>query len=266
MRHPFDSTLRFTTVAAALLVLLVGCKEPPKDMLEVPKGEFSMGSNDIDKEAKALQYGASKPWYENERPMRSVKVDRFYIDRTEVIHADYKQFLDATKRKAPLQWLGGVYPVQLSDHPVTFVTWSDADEYCKWKGKRLPTEAQWEKAARGTDGREFPWGNEFDTKKVNALGEFSSTTPAGMFPDGKSPYGALDMAGNVQEWTADWYKPYSDNTFKDEDYGEKHKVVRGGGWGGMGHYTLQVYLRTSFRNSAPPNGVYNDVGFRCVWP
>lgn len=266
MRHPFDLTLRFTTVAAALLFLLVGCTEPPKDMLEVPKGEFTMGSNDTDKEAKALQYGATKPWYENERPMRTVKVAGFYIDKTEVIHAQYKQFLDATGRKPPTQWPGGVYPMQYSDHPVTFVTWFDADEYCKWKGKRLPTEAEWEKAARGTDGREFPWGSEFDKKKVNALGEYTSTTPAGMFPEGKSPYGALDMSGNVQEWTADWYKPYPDNTFKDDDYGEKHKVVRGGSWGGMGHYTLQVYLRTSFRNTAPPNGVFNDVGFRCVWP
>ncbi|MBI5886670.1 MAG: SUMF1/EgtB/PvdO family nonheme iron enzyme [Deltaproteobacteria bacterium] len=251
--------------AAALLITLAGCKAPPpSDMVEVSKGEFQMGSNDVDKEAKALQYGSTKPWYENERPMRTVRLDGFYIDKTEVTFARYKEFLDATGRKPPAQWPGGVYPEQYSDHPVVYVTWFDADEYCKWKGRHLPTEAEWEKAARGTDGRQFPWGNEFDIKKVNTAGEFSGTTPAGMFPEGKSPYGALDMAGNAQEWTADWYKPYPDNTFKDDDYGEKFKTVRGGGWGGMGHYTLQVYVRTSFRNAAPPNGVFNDVGFRCA--
>lgn len=258
--------LRLTAVAAGLMIMLAGCKSPPNDMLEVPKGEFLMGSNDVDKEAKALQYGSRKPWYENEKPQRSVGVDRFFIDKTEITHAQYKQFLDATGRKPPMQWPAGTYQPKYADYPVVFVTWFDADAYCKWKGRRLPTEAEWEKAARGTDGREFPWGNEFDLKKANTLGEYSGATPVGMFPEGKSPYGALDMAGNAQEWTADWYKQYPDNTFKDDDYGEKFKVVRGGGWGGMGHYTLQVYVRASFRNMAPPNGAFTDVGFRCVWP
>src|SRR3972149_2682143 len=125
-------------------------------------------------------------------------------------------------------------------------------------------EAEWEKAARGQDSRKFPWGNEFDIKKANALGAYGGLMPAGRLEDGKSPYGVYDMAGNVQEWVEDWYKPYPGNDFKDKDYGEQFKVTRGGGWGGMGHYSLQVYLRTSHRNTAPPDGRFNDVGFRCA--
>ncbi len=241
-----------------------GCESKPEGMILIPKGEFLMGSNEVDKEAKALQYGSSKPWYVNERPMRKVFLDDFYIDKVEVTNRKYKEFVDATGHRPPANWKNGTYPPGLGDHPVTFVSWSDAKEYCEWLGKRLPTEAEWEKAARGTEGLRFPWGNEYDPKKLNAMGDYGGTTPVGMFPEGASPYGVLDMAGNVQEWTADWYKPYPGNDFKDEDYGEKFKVVRGGGWGGIGHYSLSVYLRTSYRNIAPPNGRYNDVGFRCA--
>jgi len=233
-------------------------------MVRVPKGEFIMGSDRIDTEAKALQYGSSKPWFANERPERKVFVDEFFIDKYEVTNAEYAKFVEATKIKPPRLWPGGRFPEGKGKNPVSAVSWFKARDYCKWKGKRLPTEAEWEKAARGTDGRIFPWGNKFDIKKLNALGEHSGTTPVGSFPEGKSPYGAFDMAGNLLEWTADWYKPYPGNTLKDEDYGEKFRVVRGGGWGGLGHYTLQVYLTTPFRRIAPPKGAFNDVGFRCA--
>ncbi|MBI1912462.1 MAG: SUMF1/EgtB/PvdO family nonheme iron enzyme [Deltaproteobacteria bacterium] len=252
-------------VLLSTVILLAGCKSPPQDMVKVSKGEFTMGSNEVDKEAKALQYGDKRPWYANERPERKVKLKEFYIDKTEVTNKKYKEFVDKG-HKAPAHWINGNYAPEVADHPVVFVTWNDAKEYCEWAGKRLPTEAEWEKAARGADGRRFPWGNEFDIKKLNTMGEFAGTTPAGMFAEGQSPYGAVDMAGNVQEWTADWYQQYPENDFKDPEYGEKLKVVRGGGWGGMGHYTLQVYVRSAFRNAAPPEGAYNDVGFRCAWP
>jgi formylglycine-generating enzyme required for sulfatase activity len=249
------------------ITLAGGCSsKPPQDMIEIQKGEFTMGSNQVDKEAKAMQYGSRKPWFANERPERKVTLSAFLIDKTEVTNRQYKEFVDIAGHKPPINWNGTVFPQALAEHPVTHVSWFDADEFCRWKKKRLPTEAEWEKAARGTDGRQFPWGNEFDNKKVNTMGEFGGTTPVGFLPDGKSPYGVLDMAGNVQEWTADWYKPYPNSDYNDADYGEKFKVVRGGGWGGMGHYTLQVYVRTSFRNMAQPEGGYNDVGFRCVWP
>lgn len=246
-----------------------GCKSKPQapaGMVHVPEGEFIMGSDKVDKEAKALQYGSRKPWYANEGPARKVFVKDFHIDIHEVTNGDYAEFVAATGTNPPRNWPGGKLPEAVKDHPVTMVSWYDAGEFCKWKGKRLPTEAEWEKAARGTDGREFPWGDEFDIKKVNTLGDYGGTTPVGKFPGGASPYGALDMAGNAQEWTADWYKQYPGNKFNDEDYGEKYKVVKGGSWGGTGHYTLSVYVRAPFRNIAPPRGGYDDVGFRCVKP
>lgn len=247
------------------LALLSGCTSPPDDMVLIPKGEFVMGSNEVDREAKALQYGSRKPWYANERPERKVYLKDYYIDRVEVANKKYKEFVDATKHPAPPDWVNGTFS-GAPDNPVVYVNWEDARAYCEWRGKRLPTEEEWEKAARGTDGRAFPWGNDFDLKKVNTMGEYQGTTPVGMFPEGKSPYGVLDMAGNVQEWTADWYKQYPGNDYNDKDYGEKFKVIRGGGWGGMGHYTLQVYVRSAFRNTTAPEGRFNDVGFRCAWP
>lgn len=248
------------------LVLLTGCKSAPEDMVKVPNGEFVIGSNQVDKEAKAVQYGDKRPWYANERPERTEKVKEFYIDKFEVTNRNYKEFVDETKRPAPPHWVNGGFPEQMADHPVVLVTWQEAQDYCHWKGKRLPTEAEWEKAARGADGRQFPWGNDFDLKKVNTLGEYGGTLPVGTLKDGASPYGAMDMAGNAQEWTADWYKAYPGNDFNDKEYGETLKVVRGGGWGGMGHYSLSVYVRAPFRNAAPPEGRFDDVGFRCAWP
>ncbi|MFQ5428004.1 MAG: formylglycine-generating enzyme family protein [Thermodesulfobacteriota bacterium] len=250
-----------------LPILFSGCakeKSLPENMVLIPAGEFIIGSNRVDTDAKAMQYGSRKPWFANESPERKVDLKAFYIDRTEVTMAAYSKFLSATSRKPPADWPGGRMPEGRGEYPVTNVSWFDASEYCKWKGGRLPTEQEWEKAARGTDGRVFPWGAEFDIKKVNTLGEYGGVTPVGKFPDGASPYGVLDMAGNVQEWTADWYTQYPGNTYDDKDYGEKFKVVRGGGWGGMGHYTMQVYVSAPFRSIAPPRGGYNDVGFRCV--
>ena len=247
------------------LLMLFGCSSPPPGMVHVPGGEFIMGSNLVDTEAKALQYGSRKPWYANERPERKLTLGDFYIDRTEVTNREYSEFVDAMKRRAPLNWPGGEYPANIAEHPVVRISWADALDYCKWRKKRLPTEAEWEKAARGADGRDFPWGNVFDEKKVNTLGIYGGATPVGTFKDGASPYGALDMAGNVQEWTEDWYKPYPGNDYKDDDYGEKFKVARGGGWGGVGHYNLQVYVRSAYRNIAPPEGAFDDVGLRCVW-
>ena len=255
---------KYTVGLLLTLILLTGCAKPPEDMVLVPAGEFIMGSNEVDTEVKALQYGDKRPWYANERPERRVNLKKFYIDRFEVTNARYMEFIKATKHRQPDYYQTGNYPPNTDNIPVVMVDWHDAKAYCEWKGKRLPSAAEWEKAARGQDSRNFPWGNEFDIKKTNALGAYGGLMPAGRLEDGKSPYGAYDMAGNVQEWVEDWYKPYPGNDFNDKDYGEKFKVVRGGGWGGMGHYSLQVYLRTSHRNTAPPDGRFNDVGFRCV--
>lgn len=270
IQHPtsnisfLTSYITLLTSLIACLLLLSGCSKPPEDMVLIPAGEFLMGSNEVDTEAKALQYGENRPWYANEKPARNVRLKDFYIDRHEVTNARYLEFVTATKHRQPPYWQNGAFPPNLDNVPVVMVDWHDAKAYCEWKGRRLPSEAEWEKAARGTDGRRFPWGNEFDIKKTNALGAYNGLLPVGSLEDGKSPYGVYDMAGNVQEWVEDWYKPYPGNDFNDKDYGETRKVVRGGGWGGMGHYSLQVYVRAAFRNVATPDGRYDDVGFRCA--
>jgi len=266
----WGGAIKYFVMALFLItpVALSGCAEKKKDLHEnmvlVPGGEFIMGSNRVDTDAKAMQYGSRKPWFANESPERKLSLKAFYIDKTEVSMDAYGKFVSATNRKPPANWTGGAVPGGKGKYPVTNVSWFDATAYCKWKGGRLPGEREWEKAARGTDGRVFPWEGDFDIKKLNTLGEYGGTTTVGRFPEGASPYGVLDMAGNVQEWTADWYGRYPGNTYDDKDYGERFKVVRGGGWGGMGHYTMQVYVSAPFRSIAPPKGAYNDVGFRCI--
>ena len=148
--------------------------------------------------------------------------------------------------------------------PVRIVTWTKAQEYCQAMGKRLPTEAEWEKAARGTDGREYPWGNEWHPDYANVGQNEQDLMPVGSYEQGKSPYGVYDMAGNVMEWTADWFEAYPGAEYKSPNYGHKRRVVRGGSWGGVGHYVIPHFFRTAYRFDFPPDGAYNDVGFRCA--
>jgi formylglycine-generating enzyme required for sulfatase activity len=215
-------------------------------MVLVPAGEFTMGSND----------------YPSEKPPHRVYLDGFHIDKYEVTNALYRRFMAATSRSAPSysndeQWNG-------ASRPVVGVSWDDADAYCKWAGKRLPTEAQWEKAVRGTDGRKYPWGEQWDASKANSFeSRLGETAPVGSYAGGVSPYGAHDMAGNVWEWVADWY---DENYYKQSPERNpqgpgsgRSRVVRGGSWSGK-----PIGLRSSHRNGVTPDGRFFDIGFRCA--
>jgi formylglycine-generating enzyme required for sulfatase activity len=220
-------------------------------MIEIPAGPFTMGSDEGDPE---------------DAPAHDVDLPALEIDKFEVTNADFAVFANKTGYVtfAEKQGLGtwrDEWGTGKDNHPVAMVTWDDAQAYCEWLGKRLPTEAEWEKAARGDDGRSFPWGNEWDPNKANVKERgLRGTAAVGSFGDGASPYGVEDMVGNVWEWTADWYQPYAGNTTEDPYYGERFRVTRGGGW-----FDEEAQATTFNRNAADPNKTANDdLGFRCV--
>jgi formylglycine-generating enzyme required for sulfatase activity len=163
-------------------------------MVLVPAGEFTMGSQRGDAWAES-----------DELPQRIVQVAAFYIDQLEVTNLEFRRFLEATAWPVEGEDRDRIYTEDAEFLPVTGVSWWDATAYARWAGKRLPTEAEWEKAARGTDLRRFPWGNEFLVDHANNT---TQMLPVGSKPTGASPYGALDMAGNAAEWTATPYAPY----------------------------------------------------------
>lgn len=226
-------------------------------MVLIPGGPFEMGA-------------AGTQALEDERPHHRVTLDAFQMDQHEVTTAQYGAFLRATGRTAPWLW-ETVRPVIHSDRPVIGVDWHDADAYCRWKGKRLPTEAEWEKAARGVDGRLYPWGNQAPTSDVAnfAIGaRFSYSQvlmPVQSYESGKSPYGLYQMAGNVGEWVSDWYGTnYYEQSPEANPSGPENgqfKVLRGGSWS-----DLPKYLLTYGRFKLPPETRNSYIGFRCAKP
>ena len=242
----------------------------PKDeavMVYVPAGEFLMGTSDADIEYYKQIFPLRRiTRFDNERPQRTVFVDAFYIDKYEVTNKQYKQFLTETGYK-PKHYLDRL-PYNVPNLPAVVLEWEDAVAYTVWAGKRLPTEAEWEKAARGTDGRIWPWGNEWDGTKLSGndgtglKDGYKETAPVGQFPQGASPYGAHDMAGNLWEWVSDWYDPNYYRTSpsninpKGPESGDGH-VLKGGGWAENLDFT-----RCANRLGGNPGSLLR--GFRCV--
>jgi formylglycine-generating enzyme required for sulfatase activity len=224
-----------------------------RSMILVPAGEFTMGS-----------WGGDP----DEQPVHKVYVGAFFMDKYQVVVSQYARFLAATHRDSPPEWT--VMNKQTNQNrPVANVDWVDADAYCKWAGKRLPTEAEWEKAARGTDGRVYPWGNEPPTRFHANAGKdvwsnHSALSPVGTLEEGKSPYGIYDMAGNVWEWVSDWYDPdYYRTSPSQNPSGPRKgdsKVIRGGSWGSNGI----TDLRSSDRETHLPSFRGFGTGFRCA--
>ena len=243
--------------------------KPQEDMVLIPAGEFLVGST----EQQALEAwrqndgGWRKEDYFSEYPQRKIRLEDFYIDKKEVSNSDYKIFISATDRTAPSPW--NDQALNQPNQPVVGVDWNDADAYCRWLGKRLPTEAEWEKSARGPEGRIWPWGNTWNPKKSNhgkgsgygfdEADGYKFTAPVGV-ELGVSPYGVLNMAGNVYEWTSDDFNAYPGNDkYLQEDFGKGFKVIKGGA------YTDgQSEQRPASRVGYPKNYKDVDIGFRCA--
>lgn len=233
----------------------------PGGMVQIPSGWFLMGSDPAADEDAGPQ----------EQPQRWVYLDAFEIDRYEVSNAHYLRFVLATDRVGPPYWRVDPFPDKMAAHPVIGVSWSDADAFCRWAGKRLPTEAEWEKAARGTDGRKFPWGNEpAGWKKSNIAHpgskrgvKYPPLANVDRYDRGVSPYGAYQMAGNVAEWVADWFDPeyYRYGTSfnpSGPEWGED-RVYRGGSW----NEDPEV-ARSAGRGAGAPDHRSYLIGFRCA--
>lgn len=241
------------------------------EMVKIPAGTFLMGSDKkVDRNA-----------YQPEFPQRKVYLDAYEIDKYEVTTVQFLKFVLATDRKPLIDWQyeGGNFQETMASHPVMHVSWFDADAYCRWAGKRLPTSAEWEKAARGEDGRIYPWGNEPAGLSRANFGRTGLSGPVRDRPErlllyppiisvdkydnAVSPYGVFQLAGNVAEWTADWYDPHYYKTAPDRNPKGPEKgtqrAFRGGGW-----IDSTPSVRPAQRNGTDPNTKMNWLGFRCA--
>lgn len=258
------------TTEAAQLVF-----EP--QMIRIPAGKFLMGTSK-EQAAQVIEDGANKDWVAREQPQHTVELSEYSIGKYPITNREYQAFLrDAKDQTPPRGWDGDQFPAEKGSHPVVNVSWDDATAYCKWlsektkKNYRLPTEAEWEKAARGEDGRIYPWGNDFDQKKANTsesnirdttdVGKFSNSDPT---LSGDSPYGCADMAGNVWEWCNDWlyekaYEGRAGKNAKDPQGPEQGqtRVLRGGSF-----LNNLRYARCAVRNRYDPFYVGYNGGFR----
>jgi len=234
-------------------------------MISVPGGDYIRG--------RSYDWPDQRfKWYPNvakdDTPIGPVVVETFSIDEAEVTNEQYAVFIKATGHRAPFHWIGAKLPESGEKQPVANVSWDDAVNYCRWQGKRLPTEAEWEKACRGGVEREmYPWGSEEPTEELAHFG--STEAPAPVCGKKKSPAGLCDMSGNVWEWVHDWYdtnyyRDYSSPEQTENPRGPEdglYRVIRGGGWF-AGESAL--FMTCSYRSWALPNERTPTVGFRCA--
>jgi formylglycine-generating enzyme required for sulfatase activity len=247
-------------------------------MVYVPPGEFQMGSDDeaVD---DALQWcdqywgNCEREWIEVEQPVHMVELDGFWIGQTEISNDQYRQCVESGACEAPACWSGPQF--NAPDQPVVCMTWAQAQVYCEWVGGRLPTEAEWEYAARGTEEPLFPWGDTFDGSRLNycdaTCGRARAdnawddglyyTASVGSYPTGASWCGALDMAGNVSEWVMDRYGDYSleQQVNPTGPLTGQLRTIRGGSW-----FLTRVEARGTWREGLPADRWFDDLGFRCV--
>jgi sulfatase modifying factor 1 len=258
-------------------------EQDSKEMILIPAGEFLMGTTEA--MAKDLAEQVGQDFFSRETPQHRVHLPDFYIDRYAVTNAEFQRFVEATSYRTQAEkdgygrvWNGSrweqveeadwLHPQgphssleERMDHPVIQVSWNDAVAYARWAGKRLPSEREWEKAARGGDGREWPWGSEWVEGKCNSreVG-IEDTTPVGFYsPVSDSPYGVADVIGNVWEWTASWFAAYPGTAYKSDDFGEQYQVVRGGSW-----FRDHLFARCACRFWYVRGGRGGDIGFRCA--
>ncbi|MFC2078931.1 formylglycine-generating enzyme family protein [Candidatus Bipolaricaulota bacterium] len=306
-RHGVGASVSLALIGCITLAVCANAPLPGQERIRatdstvivwVPPGTFVMGSTDAQLDAALglcsdYRGHCSRHWMTREQPAHTVLVDGFWIDRTEVTNAQYAAFLnengnqieggrrwlDVTSNDRLIEEVDGRFRPRLGyeDHPVVEVTWYGAAAYADWVGGRLPTEAEWEYAARGPTSAVFPWGEEFDGNRLsfcdvncpfNTRDEqfddgYVQTAPVGAFPEGASWVGAFDMAGNVWEWCADWFgESCFDESPSENPTGPEtgHKrVSRGGAWGGDPYD-----VRSARRGDLWPNGSYPGQGFRCV--
>ncbi len=227
-------------------------------LVYIPAGEFTMGAEDTDRDAR-----------DNEKPSRDVYLDAYWIDETEITNEMYQKCVDQGKCAEPVEHhtISQVEYFRNPDYfnfPVVNISWDDARKYCQWAGRRLPSEAEWEKAARGEDERIFPWGTQSPSLKyANIAGLLGQLDTVGNYPSGMSPYGVLDMAGNAAEWVADWYLQdyYLDAPYKNPQgppFGE-FRIIRGGSW-----FNPEYASRATFRLWNYPFVLSDMISFRCT--
>ncbi len=216
-------------------------------MVIIPAGEFTLGfvsSSDL------IPFISDKTAGLNAQPKQTLFLKTFYIDRYETTYEEFIRFKPQAK-----------YPTKSLKEPARGVSWFEADSYCLSIGKRLPTEFEWEKAARGLDDRLFVWGNDFIKENAN----FSKiVSPVSTKNKDKSKFGVWGMNGNISEWTSSWYQPYPNSTQQDKNYGKKFKVTRGGSIFKRDHGFMKEFTMIPYRNISPINGRFWDTGFRCA--